>query len=166
ARAEARLSGRSTFDLRARLDQADGIAQFRGALVALALDGTLHFALHHLKFRKRPLRAHFLAPFFKKSDLRTLRFQLRKSRLLEKLADPVATLFDLADGVAKLAVGEQDRDSRPGVHHQDVGTELFETPNQILPLTMFVDEGEEVEIALCIANHAFEFVDLKEAQKT
>ena len=53
---------------------------------------------------------------------------------------------------------------RARVHHQDVGTKLLEAPDQFLALAVFVDEIEQVEIALRVANHALEFVDLKKTQ--
>ena len=40
----------------------------------------------------------------------------------------------------------------------------METPDHVLPLAVFIDEGEEVEVALGVANDAFEFVDLKQAE--
>src|SRR5262249_36344379 len=57
-----------------------------------------------------------------------------------------------------------DRNPRPGVHHQNVGAKLLETPNQIFAIAMLIDEGEQIEIALGIANHSFKLVDLKETE--
>ena len=74
--------------------------------------------------------------------------------MLEEFLDRVAALFDLAHGVAKLAVAEEDRSLGARVHHQDVGTKLLEAPDQILAIGVFGDKVEEVEVALRVANDA------------
>ncbi len=84
--------------------------------------------------------------------------------MLKEFLDGIASPFDLAHGVAEPAFTEKDRSLGPCVHHENVGPELLETPDQLVTVGMLGDEGEEVEIALCIPNHARKVAYLKKTE--
>src|SRR5438552_8927041 len=52
-----------------RLQQLDGVTQFRSTLVEFLCNRSFHLALHDLQLRERTLRFHFLEPFVEKCDL-------------------------------------------------------------------------------------------------
>ena len=64
----------------------------------------------------------------------------------------------------EFAVGEQDRGFRARVHHEHVGAELLEAPDQLIAIGVRGDEFEEVEVPLRVADDGGEIVDLKKAE--
>src|SRR5439155_505324 len=52
------------------------------------------------------------------------------------------------------------------IHHEHVRPELLQGPGKVLAICVLGDERKKIEIALRVAHHAFEIVDLKEAQIT
>src|SRR5436309_10147585 len=149
-----------------RLEQLDGVTQFRSTLVEFLCNRSFHLALHDLQLRKRTLRLHFLEPFVEKRDLRAFRHQLRKIGLLQEVHNRLATALDLGYGLGKFSLAEKNGCLGARIHHEHVRPELLQAPGKLLPVVVLGDEREKVEIALRIAHHPFEIVDLKQAQVT
>src|SRR5438874_12464476 len=74
-----------------------------------------------------------------------------------------STLLDFTHAVSKLAFAQEDRRLRPCVHHQHIGSKLLKILDNLLPLAMLVDESEEIEISLSVADYSSKFIELKEA---
>src|SRR5262249_3360657 len=147
-----------------RFQLCDRVAEFGGALVKLFRDCSFHFPLHDLELGARTFRADFIQPFFQEMDLGAFRSQLGKARLLEKVGDGVAPTPDFSDRLLKFSVLQENRSLGPGVHHQHIGTELLQRPGKLVAFGMSIDEIEEIEIALRVADDAREIVDLKQAE--
>src|SRR5437667_24071 len=97
-------------------------------------------------------------------DLRTVRGQLVEVRFLKEFGDQVAPALNLSDRIRKSSLSEKNGGLGAGVHHQHVGTKLLEGPGKLVPLGVGIDEVEELEITLRVADDAVEIVDLKQTQ--
>ena len=73
--------------------------------------------------------------------------------MLKEFLDGIASPFDLTHGVAEPAFTEKNGSLGPRIHHEDVGPELLETPDQLVTVGMLGDEGKEIEVALCVPDH-------------
>src|SRR2546430_15461020 len=146
-----------------RLQQLDRVAQLRGAFVKLLCNRSLHLALHDLQFGKRALCFHFLKPFLEKCDLGALRYQFRKVWLLQEFRDCITAVLNFAYGFGKLPWPKKNRRLAARVHHEHVSSELLEAPGKFLAIRVLGNKREKIEIALCIADYAFEIIDLKQA---
>src|SRR6266568_1792191 len=76
----------------------------------------------------------------------------------------ISELFDTSSG--KFSLAEKNGCLGARIHHEHVRPELLQAPGKLLPVGVLGDEREKVEIALRIAHHPFEIVDLKQAQIT
>ena len=90
--------------------------------------------------------------------------ELGETRLLKEFGDGVAAALDLLHGFGEFSFAEKDRSLGARVHHEDVGTKLLEAPDDVFAFGMRDDKVKKIEVALRVANHAQEIVDLKEAE--
>ena len=65
---------------------------------------------------------------------------------------------------ANLPCAKKNRRLGSRVHHEHIRPELLEAPGKFLAIRVLGNKGEKIEIALRVADHAVEIVDLKEAQ--
>ena len=75
-------------------------------------------------------------------------------------------MLDLGHGVDELALCQQNRRLGARVHHEHVGPELLQAPGHFLAIGVLGHEREKIEVALRVAHHAGEIVELKQAQVT
>ena len=82
---------------------------------------------------------------------------------MQEIRDCITAALNFAYGFGKLALPKENRRLGARVHHEHVRPELLEAPGKFLAIRVLGNKGEKIQIALRIADHAFEIIDLKQA---
>src|SRR5205085_1418889 len=82
----------------------------------------------------------------------------------QEIYHPFAAALNLGYGLGKFSLSQKDGRFGARIHHEHVGPELLQAPGKLLAVGVLGDKSKKIEIALRVADDAFEIVDLKQAQ--
>ena len=83
---------------------------------------------------------------------------------MQEIYNSFATALNLGYGLGEFSLPEKNGCLGARIHHEHVRPELLQAPGKLLAIGVPGNESKKIEIALRVAHHAFEIIDLKQAQ--